>query len=622
MSEFIGRTISLVSKSDIRYVGTLHEINSENSTVALENVRSYGTEGRRGSPEEEIAGSDSIYEYIVFRGSDVKHLNIEDPPKENKPPPPQVPNDPAILGSARPHPQQAPQPSPHPPNNQQDQQNQRWGPPQGPPHGPLQPHPYSPYGYSQPPFQQQPRFAPPGGPHGFPGAPGAVPGYGMPYGPPQGWYPPPPGQGFPQGPPGPFSPPQQPQMPIGPPGMQQTRQQPSNAPQPGPVSTGPKQPTPQPPAEKSATPLPAAQLNPASNLPMVASAISTAGKESSPAPTASKPEVASAVTAPSQPAMSTAPSKQIPTGPKNNRVAVPLAASAARPQAPLQTKSSNAPQVVSQPSTATATAAQQFKNATQQATAAVAAAMAKLNPQATQQGQVAKDPAQPGDTHVDNLTKKVSEMRTDSNIRHSRQPGTGGYAAGHRGGRGGRRSSNQAQTHAKPVEVPNVDFDFERSNAKFNKQDLVKEAIASGSPMGTPGADKDELALPAVNGSSSHTAANGADHEDVTIPAPTSAATYKKADFFDNISSELKDRVQAQEEGKRLGGPEFRGEERRKNMETFGLGSVDGNGYRSGYRGRGRGRGFGRGRGGGGIGGGRGGFAPRGRGGPQAVPEA
>ncbi|KAK4954768.1 hypothetical protein LTR28_006172, partial [Elasticomyces elasticus] len=86
MSEFIG------------YVGTLHEINSENSTVALENVRSYGTEGRRGSPEEEIAGSDSIYEYIVFRGSDVKHLNIEDPPKENKPPPPQVLNDPAILG--------------------------------------------------------------------------------------------------------------------------------------------------------------------------------------------------------------------------------------------------------------------------------------------------------------------------------------------------------------------------------------------------------------------------------------------------------------------------------------------------------------------------------------------
>jgi hypothetical protein len=80
------------------YVGTLHEINSETSTVALENVTSFGTEGRKGNPDEEIAASDSIYEYIVFRGSDVKDLRIEEAPaaKENKPP--QVPNDPAILG--------------------------------------------------------------------------------------------------------------------------------------------------------------------------------------------------------------------------------------------------------------------------------------------------------------------------------------------------------------------------------------------------------------------------------------------------------------------------------------------------------------------------------------------
>jgi hypothetical protein len=81
-----------------RYVGTLHEINSETSTVALENVISFGTEGRKGNPDEEIPASDSVYEYIVFRGSDVKDLRIEEAPvaKENKPP--QVPNDPAILG--------------------------------------------------------------------------------------------------------------------------------------------------------------------------------------------------------------------------------------------------------------------------------------------------------------------------------------------------------------------------------------------------------------------------------------------------------------------------------------------------------------------------------------------
>ncbi|KAL8712529.1 MAG: hypothetical protein Q9225_006936 [Loekoesia sp. 1 TL-2023] len=97
MSEFIGSRISLISKRDIRYVGTLHNINSDNSTVALENVVSWGTEGR--DPENEVPPSDTVYEYIVFRGSDVKDLRIEEPPKENKPPnPPQVPDDPAILG--------------------------------------------------------------------------------------------------------------------------------------------------------------------------------------------------------------------------------------------------------------------------------------------------------------------------------------------------------------------------------------------------------------------------------------------------------------------------------------------------------------------------------------------
>lgn len=84
-----------------RYVGTLHEINSENSTVALENVTSFGTEGRRNG-EDEIAASDNIYEYIVFRGSDVKDLRIEDKVEQPKPAPPPMPNDPAILGVSLP----------------------------------------------------------------------------------------------------------------------------------------------------------------------------------------------------------------------------------------------------------------------------------------------------------------------------------------------------------------------------------------------------------------------------------------------------------------------------------------------------------------------------------------
>lgn len=85
-------------------MGTLVEINSAESTVSLQNVLSHGSEGRKNDPEEEVPASSQIYEFIVFRGSDVKDLRIEEAPaapKENQPP---MPNDPAILGVSNPPP--------------------------------------------------------------------------------------------------------------------------------------------------------------------------------------------------------------------------------------------------------------------------------------------------------------------------------------------------------------------------------------------------------------------------------------------------------------------------------------------------------------------------------------
>jgi protein LSM14 len=62
-------------------------------------VRSFGTEGRRGG--DEIAPTEAVYEQIVFRGSDVKDLRIEEQIKEKAPP--AMPQDPAIIGVSTHH---------------------------------------------------------------------------------------------------------------------------------------------------------------------------------------------------------------------------------------------------------------------------------------------------------------------------------------------------------------------------------------------------------------------------------------------------------------------------------------------------------------------------------------
>lgn len=306
-----------------------------------------------------------------------------------------------------------------------------------------------------------------------------------------------------------------------------------------------------------------------------------------PPPNESKPDVAAATaSAQPPPPQQQQPQQQKPAlgGPRDSRIAVPL-----------QAKAGNTPK------TAQATAAHQHQNATQAAAAAVAAAMAKLGPVQSQ----GVKPA--GNASVENLTQKVSEMRTDD---RTRQLGRGGFAPGQRGGRGNRRPSTR-ENGPKPVEVPATDFDFEGSNAKFNKQDLVKEAIASGSPVGTPTGEEIKLPFDGASNGATAGAENDGTHQDAEVVIPKQ--TYNKStSFFDNISSELKDRQAAQEGSGRFGGTEFRTEERKKNFETFGQANVD-NGFRGGYRGRGRGRGgFGGSRGRGGFTGGRGGYAPRG----------
>ena len=371
-------------------------------------------------------------------------------------------------------------------------------------------------------------------------------------GPPPGpWnnnYPFPPGPGGPGGPPGP----------PGPPGLanQGNRQTPSNQPpasKPTPIGGSGQDKKPATPSQPSLIPSEPKSLGqPPSQ---------SAAAAGPPPPVDSKPTVeevkataASLAGAPKTAAQDGA--KAAPTGPKNTRPSQIL------PAVPLPTAltaKAQTPQPVTSKTNDNSAAA--LRDATQAARDAVAVAMAQLGT-----ASAALPPPSANGNAMDNLTKKVNEMRVNA--------ARGGNNNNNRGGRG--RGPRPGK-----VDVPDADFDFASSNAKFNKQEVVKEAIA-GSPLTeTPNGAADEP----------ETQAAPASHPDSVLPA------YNKAtSFFDNISSEAKDRIE--NNGQKPGGREWRGEEQRKNMETFGQGSVDGafRGYRGRGRGRGgRGRGFGRG---------------------------
>ncbi|XP_054639335.1 protein LSM14 homolog B-like isoform X3 [Dunckerocampus dactyliophorus] len=91
---YIGSKISLISKAQIRYEGILSSVDTDRSTVALAKVKAYGTEDRH--TDSPVPPKDEMYEYIIFRGSDIKDITVSEPAKPHH----GLPRDPAIVQSS------------------------------------------------------------------------------------------------------------------------------------------------------------------------------------------------------------------------------------------------------------------------------------------------------------------------------------------------------------------------------------------------------------------------------------------------------------------------------------------------------------------------------------------
>lgn len=64
--------IRIITNADIRYEGTLFNLNSSEKTISLKNVTAFGTEDRR--KDTFIPPSNTVYEMVVFRSCEIKDL--------------------------------------------------------------------------------------------------------------------------------------------------------------------------------------------------------------------------------------------------------------------------------------------------------------------------------------------------------------------------------------------------------------------------------------------------------------------------------------------------------------------------------------------------------------------
>ena len=97
-NKLIGSQVSLITKADSRYEGTLVEVDRVKKTMTLKNVKTMGTEGRRNG-QNEIPATDNIMGQVKFKVELVKVFNIIEQPVEPEDDAKKQEDDPAIIAS-------------------------------------------------------------------------------------------------------------------------------------------------------------------------------------------------------------------------------------------------------------------------------------------------------------------------------------------------------------------------------------------------------------------------------------------------------------------------------------------------------------------------------------------
>lgn len=179
---------------------------------------------------------------------------------------------------------------------------------------------------------------------------------------------------------------------------------------------------------------------------------------------------------------------------------------------------------------------------------------------------------------LEKVERALGDLRL-SQAQQSQSTSANGSRAPRRGG----RQHNE-------IKVPMSDFDFQSSNARFDKA-----ALAGGRKSVQSGADSDEHTNPSEDegDEQSKSGSNKAKDKDASAPAYN-----PKSSFFDTLSSSASAPVigaGGRGRGGRGTGKSRREEEREKNVATFGepggVGLMGPNAYVGGYGRRGGGRG-------------------------------